>query len=111
MKVVLALLCLFIAVNSFDISKFAPEPNDLESCIAERCPTEFAKCKSTSGCEDKLKKCEAKCGAKVDYTCWSFCIGTPGAAANVCNCAVKQGCLAGSIFKMIEEFFEMINKA
>ncbi len=69
---------------------------DLYSCIEQKCPTQYQKCKATSGCEDKLRKCEAKCGQKVNQICWSFCLGGPGAAADVALCAVNQGCLANS---------------
>lgn len=48
---------------------------------------------STSGCEKKLSNCAEKCGEKVAQTCWTLCIGLPGAAANVCTCAVGKGCI------------------
>lgn len=67
---------------------------ELVQCIEKKCPDQYKKCKSTSGCEDKLKKCAEKCGEKVAQTCWTLCLGTPGAAANVCTCAVNAGCIA-----------------
>ena len=70
----------------------APSP-DLEKCIEEKCPNEYSKCKATRGCEDKLNKCEARCGAKYDQACWTLCLGIPGAAANVCICSVNKGCI------------------
>lgn len=68
----------------------------LIECIEDRCPDQYSKCKNTKGCEDKLKKCAEKCGEKVAQTCWTFCLGSPGAAANVALCAVNQGCLSNT---------------
>lgn len=70
------------------------QSTDLIACIEKNCPDQYAKCKSTSGCEDKLRKCADKCGEKVAQTCWSLCLGLPGAAANVALCAVDKKCLA-----------------
>lgn len=74
---------------------FAQSP-ELTACIEQKCPDQYKKCKATSGCEDKLKKCATKCGEKVNQTCWTLCLGVPGAAANVCLCAVNVGCIANS---------------
>lgn len=68
----------------------------LVACIEKNCPDQYKKCKATSGCEDKLNKCAAKCGEKVNQTCWTLCLGVPGAAANVCLCAVNQGCISNT---------------
>jgi hypothetical protein len=88
MKIILVIM-LLVALA------FAQSPA-LIKCIEERCPDQYAKCKKASGCEDKLKKCADKCGETVAQTCWTLCLGLPGAAANVALCAVNQGCLAGS---------------
>ncbi len=88
MKAILLALLLLALV-------YAQSP-ELIKCIEERCPDQYAKCKKTSGCEDKLKKCAAKCGEKVAEACWSLCLGLPGAAANVALCAVNKGCLNGA---------------
>jgi hypothetical protein len=69
---------------------------ELIQCLQNKCPDQYKKCLATSGCEDKLRKCAAKCGEKVNQTCWSLCLGVPGAAANVCLCAVNQGCITNS---------------
>ena len=86
MKAILVLLVLVVLT-------IAPSP-DLEKCIEDKCPDQYKKCKAARGCEDKLNKCEAKCGAKLDQTCWTLCLGLPGAAANVALCAVNQGCIS-----------------
>lgn len=85
MKVFVA-LCLLLALV------FAQSP-ELVKCIEEKCPDQYKKCKAASGCEDKLKKCAEKCGEKIAQTCWTLCIGLPGAAANVATCAANQGCI------------------
>lgn len=72
---------------------FAQSP-ELVKCIEERCPDQYKKCKATSGCEAKLNKCAGQCGEKVNQTCWTLCLGLPGAAANVALCAVNQGCIS-----------------
>ena len=72
---------------------FAQSP-ELIACIEAKCPDEYKKCKATSGCEDKLKKCATKCGEKLNQTCWTLCLGLPGAAANVALCAVNKGCIS-----------------
>jgi hypothetical protein len=51
---------------------------------------------ASSGCEDKLRKCAAKCGLQINQTCWTFCIALPGAAANAATCAVNQKCITNS---------------
>lgn len=51
----LALIAIFLALA------FAQSPA-LKACIEQKCPDQYAKCKATSGCEDKLKKCATKCG-------------------------------------------------
>jgi hypothetical protein len=89
MKAILIVLMLAVVT-------FAQSPA-LIACIEAKCPDQYAKCKSTSGCEDKLKKCANQCGEKVAQTCWTLCLGLPGAAANVALCAVNQGCLAGEV--------------
>jgi hypothetical protein len=66
----------------------------LRQCIKDKCPDQYDKCLKASGCEAKLEKCANQCGEKVAVSCWTLCIGIPGAAANVCTCAVNQGCLA-----------------
>jgi hypothetical protein len=109
-KFFIVVLCLFVAVSCFNI---APEVDPaLEKCIKERCSDKYAKCKATKGCEDKLNTCEAKCGAKVNQTCWTFCIGLPGAAANVATCAANQKCLSSvpspNIFTIIRKFLDVI---
>ena len=88
MKVIVALLLL--------LALAVAQSPELKKCIEERCPDQFAKCKSTSGCEAKLEKCAKQCGEKVNQTCWTLCVGTPGAAANVALCAVNKGCIANS---------------
>ena len=67
---------------------------ELVKCIEGKCPDQYKKCKSTKGCEDKLNKCANKCGEKLNQSCWTLCLGLPGAAANVCICAVNQVCIA-----------------
>jgi len=84
-NIILVLVCLF-AIG------FSQSP-ELVACIEKDCPDEYKKCKSTSGCESKLNKCATKCGEKVAQTCWTLCLGVPGAAANVCLCAVNKGCI------------------
>jgi hypothetical protein len=74
---------------------FAQSPALLE-CIEKRCPDQYAKCKAASNCENKLKNCAAKCGEKLNQSCWTLCIGLPGAAANVALCAVNQGCISNA---------------
>lgn len=66
---------------------------ELVKCIEAKCPDQYKKCKSTSGCEAKLNKCATKCGEVYDQSCWTFCLTVPGAAANVCICSVNQGCI------------------
>lgn len=75
------------------VSAQSPE---LIKCIEEKCPDQYKKCKNTSGCEDKLKKCANQCGEKVAQTCWTLCLGLPGAAANVALCAVNNGCISNA---------------
>ena len=82
--IILALLLIALAIAQ------SPE---LEQCIKDKCPDQYKKCEAAGGCKDKLKKCAEKCGEKVAQTCWTLCIGVPGAAANVCTCAVNQGCI------------------
>ena len=72
---------------------FAQSP-ELLDCIEKKCPDQYKKCKANKGCEDKLKNCAAKCGEKLNQSCWTLCLGLPGAAANVALCAVNQGCIA-----------------
>lgn len=88
MKAIIALMLLLALV-------FA-QSAELRKCIEDKCPDQFKKCKSTSGCEAKLEKCAGKCGEKVAVSCWTLCLGLPGAAANVCTCAVNAGCLSGA---------------
>ena len=85
-KIILVLLFL-VAIG------FAQSPALVE-CIEKKCPDQYKKCKSASGCEAKLKKCADKCGEKLNQSCWTLCLGLPGAAANVCLCAVNQGCIS-----------------
>ena len=99
MKTILFLIALIAVAFS---SGFLQE-TDLEKCIQQRCESEYNKCLNTKGCKDKLEKCEAKCGAKVAVSCWTLCIGTPGAAANVANCAVKAGCLNDSLLDLLTD--------
>lgn len=87
MKVIVLLLAL--------IALSLAQSEALIACIEKNCPDQYAKCKKTSGCEDKLRKCATKCGEKLNQTCWTLCLGFPGAAADVALCAVKQGCIAG----------------
>lgn len=68
----------------------------LVKCIEQKCPDQYKKCKAAKGCEDKLRKCAEKCGEKVNQTCWTLCLGLPGAAANVALCAVNNGCIANA---------------
>ena len=86
MKVIIALMLLLAIV-------FAQSP-ELEKCLKEKCTDKYDACKKKSGCEDKLRKCVDKCGEKVAQTCWTLCLGVPGAAADVALCAVNQGCLS-----------------
>lgn len=86
MKVIIALMFLLAIV-------FAQSP-ELDACLKEKCKDNYDKCKKTSGCEDKLKKCADKCGEKLNQSCWTLCLGLPGAAANVALCAVNQGCIS-----------------
>jgi hypothetical protein len=86
MKVFIVLLTLIVLL--------AAQSEALIKCIEERCPDQYKKCKSTSGCEAKLKKCAEKCGEQVAVSCWTLCLGLPGAAANVATCAVNQKCLS-----------------
>ncbi len=89
MKAILIVLMLAVVC-------FAQSPA-LIDCIEKKCPDQYKKCKATSGCEDKLKKCAEKCGEKVAQTCWTLCLGLPGAAANVATCAVSQGCITNGV--------------
>jgi hypothetical protein len=88
MKAVLILLLL--------VALAIAQSPELEKCIKEKCPDQYGKCQKTSGCEAKLKKCAEQCGEKVAQTCWTLCLGLPGAAANVALCAVNQGCIKNS---------------
>jgi hypothetical protein len=83
---VFVVLCLVLALA------FA-QSAALTKCIEDKCPDQYKKCKATSGCEAKLKKCAEQCGEKIAQTCWTLCIGLPGAAANVCTCALNQKCI------------------
>lgn len=83
---------LFVALFLVALT-FAQSP-ELVKCIEDNCPDQYTKCKSASGCENKLNKCATKCGEKLNQTCWTLCLGLPGAAANVCLCAVNKGCIA-----------------
>ena len=85
MKIILVLALLVAIV-------FA-QSKELTECIEQKCPDQFKKCKAASGCEAKLKKCADKCGEKLNQSCWTLCLGLPGAAANVALCAVNQGCI------------------
>ena len=85
MKVILLIILLAIVIN-------AQSPALIE-CIEKGCPDQYKKCKAASGCEAKLEKCAAKCGEKLNQTCWTLCLGLPGAAANVALCAVSAGCI------------------
>ena len=89
MKLLLLLVVLLAVIK-------ADPFDDMKACIALKCPDQYAKCMKASGCEDKLRKCADKCGLKVDKTCWTFCIGLPGAAANAASCAVNQKCIESS---------------
>ena len=61
---------------------------ELLKCIQEKCTDQYNKCLQAKGCEDKLNKCALKCGEKVDYPCWSLCLGLlPGPSTNVALCA------------------------
>ena len=86
MKVLLVTLIL--------VALIAAQSPELEKCLKDKCPTEYNKCLATKGCEDKLKKCADKCGEKLNQTCWTLCLGLPGAAANVALCAVNKGCIS-----------------
>lgn len=88
MKVILFTLLLVALV-------FAQSPA-LTECIEKKCPEQYTKCKSSSGCEDKLRKCANKCGEKIAQTCWTLCLGITGAATNVALCAVNQGCITNA---------------
>ena len=66
---------------------------ELRACIEKNCPDQYSKCLKTSGCEAKLEKCANKCGEKLNQTCWTLCLGLPGAAADVALCAVNKGCI------------------
>ena len=102
-KFLLIALCFFAVMSSVTVS---PE---LEKCLNERCADQYNNCKNTSGCADKMEKCAAKCGEKINQTCWTFCIGTPGAAANLANCAVNQKCIVNAdIFDLVKEFLEAV---
>ena len=84
-NILVVLLCLF----AFGL----PKHDELKKCLKERCPDQYDKCLKAKGCEDKLDKCADKCGVKLNQTCWTLCLGLPGAAANVCICAVNQACI------------------
>ena len=86
MKVLLIIVLLAVIINA--------QSPELEACLEKKCPDQYKKCKATSGCESKLRKCADKCGEKLNQTCWTLCLGLPGAAANVALCAVNQGCIA-----------------
>ena len=86
MKWVLLLIVLVALINA--------QSPELVKCIEDKCPEEYKKCKAKSGCEDKLNKCANKCGEQLNQTCWTLCLGLPGAAANVAICAVNQGCIS-----------------
>jgi hypothetical protein len=85
MKVIVAILLL--------LALAVAQSPELRACIEKKCPDQYEKCKKTNGCEAKLEKCAKQCGEKVAQTCWTLCIGIPGAAANVCTCAVSQNCI------------------
>ena len=87
-NILIVLLCLF----AFGLPKY----EELKKCISERCPKQYAACLKNGKCEAKLEKCADKCGVKVDQTCWTFCIGLPGATADCAVCAVNQGCIANA---------------
>ena len=100
-KFLLFVLCMFVLVSSVDPV--------LEKCLQDKCPDQYSKCQKTSGCEDKMNKCLAKCGAKVDKTCWTLCIGLPGAAANLATCAANQKCITvQTLYELIREFLDAV---
>jgi hypothetical protein len=102
-KFLLIALCFFTVLSSVD-----PSPA-LVQCLQDRCTDQYNKCQNTSGCDAKMTKCVDKCGEKVNQTCWTFCIGTPGAAANLATCAVNQKCIVGAdIFDLVKEFLEAV---
>ena len=69
---------------------------ELDACLKANCKDTYDKCKATKGCEDKLRNCANKCGEKLNQTCWTLCLGLPGAAANVALCAVNKGCISNA---------------
>lgn len=89
----------FILLAMLLVALTFAQSQELRDCIEAKCPEQFKKCKATSGCEAKLEKCAAKCGEKIAQTCWTLCLGVPGAAADVCVCAANAKCL-GSASKL-----------
>jgi hypothetical protein len=96
MKAVLVLLLLVALALAFKADPSTPEEiTALKKCIAEKCPDQYAKCLKAAKCEKKLTDCAYKCGTTSDnQSCWTLCIGLPGATANAAICALKQGCVS-----------------
>jgi hypothetical protein len=94
MKVIVLILLVLACIK-------ADPFDDMKKCIEERCPDQYKKCISTSGCEEKLKKCADKCGLKMNQSCYTFCLGVTGAATNAAICAANKGCISSSMIDRV----------
>jgi len=45
---------------------------DIQQCIQEKCPNQYAACQKDPKCLPALQDCQKKCGTKS--SCWTFCL-------------------------------------
>nr|BAJ95050.1 predicted protein [Hordeum vulgare subsp. vulgare] len=78
---------------------------DIQQCVEQKCPNQWAACQKDSKCVPALQDCEKKCGTKS--SCWTLCLPTKGsqAAIDVAKCAQANGCVGiiPSIVSMSQE--------
>lgn len=82
-----SLTAVISAQNHFD---------DIKACVAQKYPNpnQYTKCLTKKSCEEKLKKCAGKCGSKVNYTCWSGCIGILDTVAGNATTCTANNCMS-----------------
>jgi hypothetical protein len=66
---------------------------DIQQCIEEKCPNQYAACQKDPKCLPALQDCQKKCGTKS--SCWTFCLPGKGsqAAIDTAKCASANGCV------------------
>lgn len=47
---------------------------EMEVCLADKCPDKYAACKADPDCEPELRRCADNCGIKVNALCYTFCV-------------------------------------